>query len=130
MAERTFRSMLAELRSLGGIGVAEAQGLGLAIPYRDALILSDHNSPITEASPNAAVNTCASIYCVDVEEGVNGLFSTDASGDYKGRTYGGLYIRSVGELEDSDHERTRLTWYASIVHKATPGLVRLSGITN
>lgn len=132
MNPRTFRSMKAAARTLGGASITEAMSLATdqpmknAVRYGDMLVVADEGVPITDTF--GGTSNCGYIVAFDADNGVRGLYSTGGIENLNGELYGGLYIRSIGESETYDANITRVTGYYGFAHLNTQGLTVLRGI--
>jgi len=130
LSETRFDYMLAAFRDLGGATVADTASLnGRAFPYRGATVMSDPFIVDTKTVGTSS-GVCSDLIGIDVDYGLRGLFKTGVpvTGQYDGKSYGGLYVRSLGESHTADNIITRVTWYASIAHLDTQGLCVLHGL--
>lgn len=86
--------------------------------------LGDQILSFTEASPDASVNTCSSLYVVS--------FGTNMLTGIQGAVDGvyGISVRDLGELETKPVFRTRCDWYNAIAIKHGRSVARLRGITD
>lgn len=125
----TYDAWLAELRTLPGANVTEVLDMPGVMAYRRVPIIADEGVPHT-LNFNSHGATFGYIICMDLVDGVRGLYSTGGLEDLDGEIYGGVYIRDVGELEASDTKRTRVTMYSSVLHLNYQGLTVLRGISN
>lgn len=128
-AERTQRSFLAEMRGLGGVTWTEIAGRKVP-EYNGVPFLTSTYVPITRTY--AGTGNCGVVFCIDVDEGLRGLFrSANGSAEYDGRSYGGLRIRNLGEvITNAENELIRLTAHWSIAHLNLPGVTCIDGFTN
>jgi hypothetical protein len=128
-AERTQRAFLAEMRALGGVTWTEVAGKKVP-EYNGVPFLTSTYMPITRTYAGTA--NCGVVFCLDLDEGVRGLFrSANGSAEYDGRSFGGLRIRNLGEvITNAENELIRLTAHWSIAHLSLPGVTCIDGFTN
>ena len=129
MAARTERSFLAEMRGLGGVQYAEIAQRQVPT-YQGVPVLTSTYVPITRTY--ALTGSCAPIFCVDLEEGLRGIFrSGNGSAAWDGKSYAGLRVTNLGEvISNAENELIRLTAHWGVEHLNLPGIVMLDGITN
>lgn len=125
----TYDSLLAQVRTLGGITLTDVQDMPGIQAYRGVPLIPDEGVPHTLTFGGTA--NCGYIVCMDLADGIRGVFGTSgASYNLDGEVYGGLYIREFGELESYDMRRTRVTGYFGVAHFNYQGLTVLRGITD
>lgn len=108
------------VRGLGGTDPTHTTLPGISGPvptYRGVPILRNDNVLGNEAKGSAS--TLSSAYCVDMVEeegfyaGVGGSGSAEAALTPMTARIMGVQIRDVGELEDKEAMRTRVSWYGA-----------------
>lgn len=128
-AERTQRAFQAEMRGLGGVTYAEMSGRQVPA-YNGIPFLTSTYVPITRTY--AATGSCGVLFCIDVDEGLRGIFrSGNGSAEYDGKSYGGMRVVNLGEvISNAENELIRLSWHVGIEHLNLPGIVMMDGLTN
>lgn len=129
------RKYLALMRGLGGTepGHVMLPGINGPVPtYRGHPILRNDNIPSTESK--GASSTLSSVYCVDMNP-VNGFYAgvggqgveTAALTPMDVRIMG-VQVRDIGELEDKEAMRARVSWYGAFALGSSLALARASEI--
>jgi hypothetical protein len=130
MPGRTFNAMKAEARAVPGVTLEAVQGLKDTFRYAGGrmLLMREPNIPINIT--HGGTPNCTYLVAFGLNTGIRGIFSTKDRAEAQGRVMAGLSIRDTGELEDSDHDRTKVVGYWSIWNPQRQGLVILNGIKN
>lgn len=134
MNAKLARKHRALVRALGGTDpehVSLPNFTGKVMAYNGVPILIDDNIPSTETV--GTTTTCSSIMLASFAA-AEGFFAgcgggaQDVQADPRKKRVLGLKIRDVGELEDKDAQRTRITWYGAFGLRSDLAAARARGI--
>lgn len=116
------RKFLALLRATGGATPADMAVAGINRPvptYRGIPILQNDHIPSNEAKGSASDLSSVYLASMEAEEGLSWRVGGRGEGvladlDPRAVRIMGTKLRMIGELEDSEHHRMRLSWYGCV----------------
>lgn len=135
MNSKLKRKFFALARGLGGADISQITLPGVTgqVPsYRGIPILQNDWIPSTESKGTAS--TLSSLFLVDMSpEGFHAYCSQrgsamDVQASPTNARIMGLHVRQLGQLEDKEAERTRISWYGAFALKSSLALARAKNL--